>query len=398
MTGLKSFFSRPFGSAVAGGAVVAITGILAINVGLIDANENIRPDEVAPTIDEAIPLSEPVSDGNALTAGQIYEKSGPAVAFIEAEQTQTSGVFGVPPQNGSATGSGFLVDDAGHILTNAHVVDGSDSITVRFGEDGKRLDATLLGSDTSTDVAVIAVDPDQVTATPLELADSDEISVGDPVVAIGNPFGLERTVTTGIISALQREISAPDNFTISDVIQTDASINPGNSGGPLLDSQGRVIGINSQIATDGTSGGSVGVGFAVPVNTARQVGDQLIETGDVEHAYLGIQGGDLSPELADLLNLEIESGALIQAITPDGPADQAGLRGGEATVTASGQEIRVGGDVITEINGESVNGMDDVISTVNRAEPGDKVELEIHRDGETRTVTVDLEDRPSEEG
>jgi len=203
-------------------------------------------------------------------------------------------------------------------------------------------------------------------------------------VAIGNPYGLDRTVTSGIISALQRQISAPNGFTISDVLQTDAAINPGNSGGPLIDSQGRVIGINSQIATGSGSSGSVGIGFAVPINTASDVASQIIENGSVEHAYLGIQGTDVDPAIADELGLDVDSGALVSAVTPDGPAADAGLRGGDAA------------DVITAADGEAVAGMDDVIAAVDARQPGETLTLEVLRDGSTEEIEVVLGDRPAE--
>jgi S1-C subfamily serine protease len=389
---LKRFFSMPFGAGLAGGLVVGLLGWIAIAAGWIGAT----PAEPSPVAATA-PLSEPVADGDALTAGEIFEKAGPAVAFVEAERSGagTESPFGpLPDGGGPATGSGFLVDHEGTILTNAHVVDGSSEVTVKLGEEGETLEAEVLGADISTDLAVLRVDSEQVQAAPLQLADSEGIKVGDAVVAIGNPFGLDRTVTTGIVSGLQREISAPNGFTISDVIQTDAAINPGNSGGPLLDARGRVIGVNSQIATAG-GGGNVGVGFAVPTSTVETVSEQLLEDGEVSHAFIGIQGADLTSEIADLLNLDISEGALVQDVTPDSPADDAGLRPGDATMGIGGAEIRVGGDVIVAVDGEAVSGMADVIAAVNRKQPGDELELEVHRDGEERTIELELADRPN---
>jgi S1-C subfamily serine protease len=393
MSPLKRFFSLPFGAGLAGGLVVGLLGWIAIAAGWIGATSS-EPSPVAAT---APPLSEPVADGDALTAGEIFEQAGPAVAFVEAERSGagTESPFGpLPGGGGPATGSGFLVDHEGTILTNAHVVDGSSAVTVKLGEEGETLDAEVLGADISTDLAVLRVDPEQVQAAPLQLADSEGAKVGDAVVAIGNPFGLDRTVTTGIVSGLQREISAPNGFTISDVIQTDAAINPGNSGGPLLDARGRVIGVNSQIATAG-GGGNVGIGFAVPTSTVETVTEQLLEDGEVSHAFIGIQGADLTPEIADVLNLDVAEGALVQDVTPDSPADDAGLRPGDATMGIGGAEIRVGGDVIVAVDGEAVNGMADVIAAVNRKQPGDELEVEVHRDGEERTIELELADRPN---
>lgn len=397
MSRIRSFFSRPFVAGLTGGFVVLVFGWLAVAAGWIEADDS-RPVTAQAAVAEAPPLSEPVAEGDALTAGEIFEKAGPAVAFIEAERGGGSAAespFGVPGGGGAATGSGFLIDNDGTILTNAHVVDGSDSITVQLGEDGDRLDAELVGADTSTDVAVLRVDSGKIQAAPLEIADSTKLDVGDAVVAIGNPFGLDRTVTTGIVSGLQREISAPNGFTISEVIQTDAAINPGNSGGPLLDAAGRVVGVNSQIATAGGEG-NVGVGFAVPTSTVEKVSGEILEDGEADHAFIGIRGGDLTPRIAELLNLGIDEGALIQDITPDGPADEAGLRAGEETMTTDDGEVRVGGDVIVAVDGEQVSGMDDVIATINGKDPGDELELEIYRDGGTRSVTLELGDRPSQ--
>ncbi len=394
MSSFRSILSRPLAAGLAGGLVVGLFGWVAIAAGWIEAQ---APPPPAASV--AVQPSTPVAGGEAKSVSEVYERGGPAVAFIEADQAGAqASPFGPAPGNGgAATGSGFLVDDSGHVLTNAHVVAGSDSVTVKLGQEGETLEAKVVGSDTSTDVAVLQVDPDKVAAAPLRLADSEKSTVGDGVIAIGNPFGLDLTVTTGIVSALQREISAPDGFTISDVIQTDAAINPGNSGGPLLNASGEVIGINSQIATAGGQG-SVGVGFAVPINTAQRVFAQILEDGQADHAFIGISGADLTADLASVLNLDLDSGVLIQDITPDSPAADAGLRVGEATMTSDGQEIRVGGDVITAVDGESVSAMEDVVASVNRKQPGEEITLEVSRDGESKDVTLELADRPAESG
>jgi S1-C subfamily serine protease len=282
------------------------------------------------------------------------------------------------------------------VLTNAHVVQGADQIQVTLGntDNSEPVSAKVVGKDPSTDVALLQVDAPSDELHPVSFGDSSQLQVGDSVVAIGNPFGLDRTVTTGIVSALQREIKAPNGFTINNVIQTDAAINPGNSGGPLLDADGRVIGINSQIESAG-GGGNVGIGFAVPINTARQVVDQLLSGGQVEHAFLGLSGTDLTPDLTDVLNLPVKQGALVQTVVPDGPADKAGVKGGNATVSINGQQIRAGGDVITAIDGKSVTGMDDVINVVNQKQPGDDVQLSLSHGDQQRTVTVTLGNRPA---
>jgi S1-C subfamily serine protease len=392
MERLKRLARTPFGSALLGGTLVAAVGFIAISAGWIKADS--EEPAIAP-----VPLTEPASDseGEGKTVNQIYRESVPGVAYVEAEQAQSEspvGPFG-PEEGGggTATGSGFVIDDNGHLLTNAHVVEGADEVQVTLGEDEDPIDAEVVGSDPSTDVAVLKVDAPADELQPLPLGDASRAQVGDAVVAIGSPFGLERTATAGIVSATQRQISAPNGFAISDAIQTDAPINPGNSGGPLFDAAGRVIGINSQIESQ--SGGNVGIGFAVPIDTARDVADQLIEDGEVEHAFLGITGADVTPQVADVLNLSVDHGALVQEVTPDGPADEAGIEGGSADVSIDGQPLRAGGDVITEVDGTEVESMEDVISAVNEKQAGEEVELTLVRKGETRNVTVTLGDRPA---
>jgi S1-C subfamily serine protease len=215
------------------------------------------------------------------------------------------------------------------------------------------------------------------------------------VVAIGNPFGLDRTVTSGIVSALQRQIQAPNGFSISNVIQTDAAINPGNSGGPLINASGEVIGINSQIETGGGGNGNVGIGFSIPINTARSEIQQLETSGSVKHAFLGISGGTITPEIAKALNLPVTEGVTVQSVVKGGPADKAGVEGGNTQATINGAQVSLGGDIITEVNGNKVAGMDEVVELVNKAKPGDEMELTILRDGNTKTATVTLGDRPA---
>jgi S1-C subfamily serine protease len=391
----RQFVRAPFGSALLGGLVVGVFGWIAIAAGWIDGD-----DDGGASL-SAAPLTRPAADRDDSRdplVGEVYDRVSPGVAFVQAEGApqEPSALDPFPqPEGATASGSGFVIDDEGHILTNAHVVQGAGDIQVTLGEDEDPVDAELVGRDASTDVAVLQVDPDDAELHPLTLGSSSEVQVGDPVIAIGNPFGLERTVTTGIVSALQRQIEAPNGFTISDVIQTDAAINPGNSGGALLDQNGQVIGINSQIATAG-GGGSVGVGFAVPIDTARDVANQILDTGEVEHAFLGVSGTDLTPEIADALNLDVEEGALVQRVVPDGPADDAGLRAGDQQVAVDGQQIVAGGDVITAVDGEPVTAMEDVIAAVNTKQAGDEVTLEVNRDGETQDITVELGERPAQ--
>jgi S1-C subfamily serine protease len=392
---IKRFVRTSFGAAVVGGLVVAIVGLIAIAAGWIQSSDDGQGSALAAT-----PLpqasSRQVSD-QGLTVNQIYQKDSPGVVFIRAEsEPRSSSPLDPFGGGGTATGSGFVIDRAGHVLTNAHVVDGAQKIEVTLGDvdSSQPVSARVVGSDPSTDLALLEVDASADQLHPLALGNSSQLQVGDSVVAIGNPFGLDRTVTTGIVSALQREIRAPNGFTIDNVIQTDAAINPGNSGGPLLGADGQVIGINSQIESAGGSG-NVGIGFAVPINTAHEVVQQLLANGKVEHAFLGISGADLNPQLADVLNLPVEQGALVQTVVSGGPADEAGIKGGDATATIAGQRVRAGGDLITAIDGNAATGMDDVISVVNEKQPGDEVELSLANGNRKRTVTVTLGDRPA---
>ncbi|MGH2922510.1 MAG: S1C family serine protease [Solirubrobacterales bacterium] len=388
MQRLRDFLSTSFGSALTGGLVVAVAGLIAIEAGLVGDDDDGSGSLAAP------PLTRPAADGAELSAGEIYRRYSDGVVFIQASGGQQAGPLGIPRGGqGTATGSGFVIDDDGHILTNAHVVEGATEIEVQAGDEGDVHSAEVVGMDPSSDVALLKVEETD-GLTPLELGDSSKVQVGDAVVAIGNPFGLDRTVTTGIVSAKQRLIRAPNGFSISDVIQTDAAVNPGNSGGPLLDSAGRVIGINSQIATSG--GGNEGVAFAVPIETARDVADQLIDDGSVERAYIGISGGSLTPEAAEALNVDADQGVLVESVVQNGPAADAGIEGADGEVTVDGDTFPAGGDVVTELDGEPLAGMDDLIAAVNEAAPGDRFTLTVIRDDSERRVDVALGRRPAQ--
>jgi S1-C subfamily serine protease len=396
MQRISSVVRTPFGSAAIGGLVVGGLLWIAIAAGWIAS-----PDSDASSTPALMPVSDPETQEPArgLSVNEIYDRASSGVAFIEsagAAPAQLQSPFGGPAPEQRSSGSGFVIDEEGHVMTNAHVVAGAEEIEVTLGDDEKSYDAELVGEDDSTDIAVLKIEAPEEELEPVALGDSSALDVGDPVVAIGNPFGLDRTVTAGIVSALQRQISAPDGFTISNVIQTDAPINPGNSGGPLLDATGEVVGVNSQIESN--SQGNVGIGFAVPIDTAREIAQQLISNGEVQHAYLGIEGADLDPEIAEVLNLEAGSGALVQTVVPDSPADEAGIEAGDAEVTVDGQQIRAGGDVIVAVDGERVTGMDEVIAAVDAHQPGDEVELTLVRDGDERTETVTLDERPANAG
>ncbi|MGI9111065.1 MAG: S1C family serine protease [Gaiellaceae bacterium] len=294
---------------------------------------------------------------SASTVGEIYESSAQSVVEIT-----------VGGESGSQSqGSGFVYDDEGHVITNQHVVAGASTASVKFA-DGSSYDAAVVGTDPSTDLAMLDVDAPASELEPLALAESDEVEVGDEVIAIGSPFGLEQTVTTGIVSALHRQINSPNDFAIDDAIQTDAAINHGNSGGPLLDLDGRVIGVNSQIESE--SGGNDGVGFAVPADTVAKIAAALIADGEVEHAYLGVATEDTSDGV----------GASIAEVRPGTPAAAAGLRDG---------------DVVTELDDEVIGDADELRRLVDAQDPGDSVELTIVRDGDERTIEVELAARPS---
>jgi S1-C subfamily serine protease len=389
MQSLRKFFSTSFGSAVGGGLVVLVVGLILIQAGAVDTSDNNSPPVIAPAA-----LARPASSSSqGLTVHDIYQRDASGVAFIRSQIVQkTPSVFGLPQQQQStATGSGFLIDNSGHILTNAHVVDGAQKVEVQLG-DGAEQQAQVVGSDPSSDIALLKVDNTE-GAQPLQLGDSSKVQVGDPVVAIGNPFALDRTVTSGIVSALQRQIQAPNGFSISDVIQTDAAINPGNSGGPLINGAGQVIGINSQIESQ--SGGNVGIGFAVPIKTAADVVSQLENGGQVHQAYLGISGGDITPEIAHALNLPVTQGVLIERVLSGGPAAGAGIKGSTGQATIAGQTFPVGGDIITKVDGKPITGMNDVVSAVNGHNPGDEITLTVFSGGQQKDVTVKLGDRPS---
>jgi S1-C subfamily serine protease len=292
-----------------------------------------------------------------------------------------------------ALGSGFVIDKAGHIVTNYHVVHGGGDIRVSFSN-RDTVQAQVVGTDPSTDLAVLEVETSSSALTPLPLGDSDKVEVGDPVVAIGNPFGLERTATAGIVSALGRLIKAPNEFTIDHVIQTDAPINKGNSGGPLLDDRGEVIGVATQIETGDTSTGNVGIGFAVPSKTVKDVVAQILRTGRVEHAWLGIIGHPVTEDLAETFNLPVEEGVLVETVWPRSPAAKAGLEPGGTRVVVAGETYNVGGDIIVSVNGKAISEVEDIRDVIAAHKPGEKIKLGIFRDEKKSSVTVTLGRQP----
>lgn len=318
----------------------------------------------------------PVADGTALDLRELYRRALPAVVEVSVGQADDADEdqpqprprrappFPMPPNaEPTATGSGFVIDEDGHIVTNEHVVGDAETVTVTFS-DGDEATARVVGTDPSSDVALLELEGDRDVA-PLELGASEDLEVGDPVAALGSPFGLEGTLTSGIVSAVDREIQAPNGFTIDGAIQTDAALNRGNSGGPLLDLQGRVVGVTSQI--ESSTGGNAGVGYAVPIETVREVVDELLEEGEVRYAYLGVRLEDT------------DDGVRIAEVIERGPAARAGLRQGDVVVEAGGQEVATA---------------DDLRRQVTSREPGERLALEVRRGDETRTFDVELGQRP----
>ena len=332
--------------------------------------------------------SNPTKGG--LTPAAIYKRDAPGVVYIRARITEGG-------QTGDASGSGFVIGRGGSIVTNAHVVGNAGSVSVKFS-DSKLATAKVAGTDPSTDLALLLVDPDGLDLHALELGSSKRVKVGDPALAIGNPFGLERTLTTGVISAVQRQIpSLQRGFAIGDVLQTDAAINPGNSGGPLLDSRGRVIGVNAQIRTSGTQTGELGntgIGFAVPIDAVKEVIPRLRKDGSIQRAFLGVGTRTVDDSL-DALDLAVDHGALVQKVELASPAAKAGIRAGKARREIGGEAVITGGDIITMVDGKRVDTNADVAAIIGRKRPGDSVKITIVRGDAPQIVTVKLAKRPT---
>jgi S1-C subfamily serine protease len=390
-------FLIPFIAALLGGGVVA--AVVAAVGGFDDNGNTVTTIQAAP-----IAPSNASRESVGLTPHQVYMRAAPGVAFVTSTIVQKSespfNLFGggETQRQGQATGSGIAIDTNGTILTNYHVVANAVKVTVSFAK-GKSVEAQVVGKDPSNDLAVLRIRPDGITLHPLTLGDSSGVQVGDPVYAIGNPFDLERTLTTGVISALQRQIQAPNGFTINNVLQTDAPINPGNSGGPLLDAAGRVIGINSQIETGSSGGGSVGIGFAVPINTAKAEISQLEKGGTVRGAYLGLTSLTIDGSLS-ALNLPVKTGALVQSVQPGTAAAKAGIRGGTINSTSEAGQIAVGGDIIVSVDGKQVASSEDLSNDISAKKPGQTVTIGLLRatgsgSYQKKTVTAKLGSRPN---
>jgi S1-C subfamily serine protease len=394
---MRRTFTIPFISAILGGAVVV--AVIAAFGGLGQSDKSVTTIQAAPLTPSNASQQTP-----RLTPHDIYVRDAPGVVFVTSTVVQkTESPFnlfggGESQRQGEATGSGIVINGSGTILTNYHVIENAIKVTVSF-EKGQTVDAQVVGKDPSNDLAVLRIPTDGLSLHPLTLGDSSAVQVGDPVLAIGNPFDLERTLTTGIISALQREITAPNGFTINNVIQTDAPINPGNSGGPLLNAVGQVIGINSQIETGGTGGGSVGIGFAVPINTAKSEISELEKGGTVRGAYLGLTSLTIDGSLS-ALNLPVKSGALVQSVQKGTAAEKAGIRGGNVQGSTENGQVAVGGDIITSIAGQTVTSSEDLANDIEAKKPGDTVTVGLlrgngHGGYVHKTVTVTLGIRPN---
>ena len=340
------------------------------------------------------------STAGRLSINEIYKRSAPGVVQIVSTEksVESTDQFGTPfTQPGQqALGSGFVLDKEGHIVTNYHVVQGASKIEVGFSNNAS-YGAKVVGSDPSTDLAVLKVSAPARALTPLPLGNSDRVEVGDEVVAIGNPFGLDRTATAGIISAIQRRITAPNGFSIDHALQTDAPINHGNSGGPLIDASGAVVGVNSQIETgsDTSTDGNVGIGFAIPSNTVKDVVAQILKSGKVEHAYLGVTLQDVSGAVAGVFHLPVSSGILIERVQSGTAAAKAGLKGGTTPTTVAGEDYTMGGDIIVGVNGSQVRTTEALRDVISAHKPGDRISLQVYRGSKKLTVTVRLGRQPS---
>jgi S1-C subfamily serine protease len=389
---LRSRAAGVVAAALLGGGV-ALGGAAA--VGKLGSSTTIIREEAAPRSSEPAAFE----TGRRESINTIYRATAPGVVHVETTTrvpASNDPFFGNPfgeTQTQRALGSGFVIDKAGHIVTNYHVVRGASAIQVSFSNN-ERYKAKLLGVDPSTDIAVLKVGVKARALKVLPLGNSDSVRVGDQVIAIGNPFGLDRSVTAGIVSAVQRRIEAPNSLSISHVIQTDAALNHGNSGGPLLNAQGDVIGVNAQIETGGVSQGNVGIGFAIPINTVKDVVAQLIRHRKVEHPFLGIEGKTLTPTIARLFHLPVNAGVLVATVRKGSGAAAAGLEPATSEVTVEGETWPAGGDVIVKVDGQPVPTVERLIDLIASKKPGERIRLEIVRGTSRKAVTAKLGRQP----
>ena len=327
-----------------------------------------------------------LQESKTLSLMEIFEKAEPGVVRVNTIRNQTVNETG-------GVGSGFVFDKMGHIITNAHVVEDSTKTIVTF-LDGRSYNAEIIGVDEYTDIGVIKVNADLKLLQPLSLGDSSNLNVGEPIAAIGNPFGLSGSMTSGIVSQMGRLLPSGSGYSIPDVIQTDAAINPGNSGGPLLNMRGNIVGINTAIQS--TTGEFTGVGFAIPSQTVAKIVPTLISEGEYNHPWIGISGRDIDPDMANVLGLKDALGFLIITVVEDSPASEAGLIGSNKTIKVESREYPVGGDIILAVDGIDVRKIDDILIHLQRVKTvGDEMNLEILRDGRTTNITIVLQERPN---
>ena len=372
---------------IIGGAIGGIITAVIFAVFFISPPESITPEisvtngHSANIVGETTPVY-----SKELSLVEIFEKSEPGVVRVNIQRDEVG-------DGGNGVGSGFVFDKKGHVITNAHVIDNAKKIIVTF-LDGRSYNAELIGSDEYTDIAVIKVNADLSLLRPLSVGDSSNLKVGEPIAAIGNPFGLSGSMTSGIVSQLGRLLPSEVGYSIPDVIQTDAAINPGNSGGPLLNMRGEVVGINTAIQS--ATGEFTGVGFAVPSQTVAKIVPTLIESGEYNHPWIGVSGRDIVPDLAKALGLKDAVGFLVITVVEDSPAAKAGLIGSETVVEIDGVRYLTGGDIILSVDGIEVRQIDDILIHLQRAKSvGDEMVLEILRDGRTTNMTITLQERPN---
>ena len=357
--------------------LAALMALELLGVGAVARAEKAQPEGQGLSPEEQIVIS-------------VYKRASPGVVHITSTAIAYDFFFNPVPQRG--TGSGFVVDDRGYILTNNHVVEDADSLEVTL-TDKSKVAAKLVGRDPSNDLAVIKIDVPKEKLFPLKLGNSDALQVGQMAIAIGNPFGLDRTVTRGVVSSVGRTLRSGSGRQIRGIIQTDAPINPGNSGGPLLNSHGEVIGMNSAIYTP--SGGSVGIGFAIPIDTAKRLLPQLIAKGRVSHPWLGVAGLDITPEVASALKLPVRQGIVVMQVSPKGPVDRAGIRGSTRKARVGNMLVSVGGDIIVAVESRKVTSIDDLTAFLDgERKVGDQVKIELLRDGRPLALSVRLGELP----
>jgi S1-C subfamily serine protease len=370
-----------------GGVIGALSVIAIVAVLFAVPPESLKPGTTV-TNDYSTSIVEEVTPSftNSLSQIEIFEKSEPGVVRVNVQRGESEDVSG-------GVGSGFVFDKKGHIITNAHVIKNANKVVVTF-LDGRSYNAEVIGSDEYTDLAVIKVNADLVLLNPLSIGDSSNLKVGERIAAIGNPFGLSGSMTSGIVSQLGRLLPSGSGYQIPDVIQTDAAINPGNSGGPLLNMRGEIVGINTAIQS--ATGEFTGVGFAIPSQTVAKIIPTIIDKGEYKHPWIGIAGRDIDPDMADVLNLKDAIGFLVITVVEDSPAFDAGLIGSDKTIDVDGVNYPMGGDIILAVDEKEVRKIDDILIHLQRAKSvGDEMVLEVLRDGRTTNVTIVLDERPN---